>query len=326
VLTLGVLQASTLGNAEYLYFEKYRSESGPQGRVNTHLEFPVTRFSPDVTVTWAHIRERSTNEFDTRAPRTDFGYTAGLQTKLTSRISMTASLGRQKTVYDKGFIFRGVDLSDQLDRNTVGGVVSTTVTVTPFTHLVADAGVSRDEFLTQGDKTTDNIRVNAGVEFAADAVISGRASVGYHSLKPHRDVPTTTMQAFEGITSNTDLSYTLLGVTRFSGRFSRDSNYSVSADQPLYVSTAGGLNILQALFGPVDVDVHGNRERLEYEATAFESARTDFADTVGGGLSIRVAPQMVAALMYDNYERRSTAGSRFEYKRRRIYTTITYGF
>jgi opacity protein-like surface antigen len=294
--------------------------------VNSHLEFPVTRFSPDVTVTWAHLRERSTNEIDLRAPRTDFGYTAGLQTKLTSRIAMTASVGRQKTAYDKGFIFRGVDLSTQLDRNTLGGVLSTTVTVTPLTLFVADAGYSRDEFVAQADKTTDNIRVNAGFEFAPDAVIRGRASIGYHSLKPHHDVVTTTMRPFQGITSNTDLSYTLLGVTRFNGRFSRDSNYSVSTSQPIYISNAGGLDILQALFGPVDLDVHGARERLEYAATSFESARTDFADTLGGGLSIRVAPQMVAALIYDNYERRSTAGSRFEYKRRRIYTTITYGF
>jgi hypothetical protein len=190
-----------------------------------------------------------------------------------------------------------------------------------------DAGYSRDEFLAQEDKTTDNIRVNVGFEFAPDAVISGRASIGYHSLQPHHaGVPSTTMTAFDGVTSTSAISYTLLGVTRFSGRFSRDSNYSISTTQPLYVSTAGGLSILQALFGPVDLDVHGNRERLQYEATPLDSARTDFADTIGGGLSIRVAPDTVAAFIYDNYERRSTAGSRFEYKRRRIYTTITYGF
>ena len=139
--------------------------------------------------------------------------------------------------------------------------------------------------------------MNVGFEFAPDAVIRGRASIGYHTLKPHHDVASTTMRPFQGITSNTDLSYTLLGVTRFSGRFSRDSNYSVSTTQPIYVSNAGGLDILQALFGPVDLDVHGTRERLEYAATPFESARTDFADTLGGGLSIRVASQAVECLM-----------------------------
>jgi hypothetical protein len=49
-------------------------------------------------------------------------------------------------------------------------------------------------------------------------------------------------------------------------------------------------------------------------------------DTFGGGLSIRVAPQTVVALLYDNSRRVSTAGHGFEYKRRRIYTTVTYGF
>ena len=58
VLTLGILQATTAANAEYLYFDKYRHEGGPQGGVNSHLEFPITRFSPDVTLTWSHLRER----------------------------------------------------------------------------------------------------------------------------------------------------------------------------------------------------------------------------------------------------------------------------
>lgn len=327
VLTLGVLQASTLGNADYLYFEKYRHERGPQGRINSHLEFPVTRFSPDVTLAWGRVKERSTNEIDIRAPRTDWGYTAGLQTKLTSRIAVTGAVGRQKTEYEQGSIFRGIDLAQQLNRSTLTGSLSTTVTLTPLTSLIADAGYSRDEFISQSDKTTDNIRVNAGVQFAPDAIIRGSASIGYHTLKPHhRGVPSTTMAAFEGITSNTNLSYTLLGVTRFSGRFGRDSNYSISENQPLYISTSGGLDILQALFGPVDLDVHAARERLAYDATAFSEARTDLADTLGGGLSIRVAPQTVVALIYDNQQRRSTAGSQFEYKRRRIYTTVTYGF
>src|ERR1041384_7926107 len=113
ILTLGVLQAATQGSAEYLYFQKYRNEGGPQGRVSSHLAFPLTRVSPDVTVAWDRVRERSNNEIDTRAPRTDFGYTAGLQTKLTSRIAVTASLGRQHTAYEKGFTFRGVELSNQ---------------------------------------------------------------------------------------------------------------------------------------------------------------------------------------------------------------------
>lgn len=327
VLTLGVLQASTQGSLEYQYFERYKSERGLNRRMSSHLEFPVARFSPNATVTWAHLKERSGSEIDVRAPRTDLSYVLGIQMKLTSRVAVTATGGKLKSTYESGYTFRGVDIANQLDRETLLGTASTKVALTPLTSLVFDASVGRDQFQFRPDAATDNIRGNIGVEFAPDAVIRGRASVGYHSLRPRvRGVSDATMGAFEGVTSATELGYTLLGVTRFAGRFSRDSNYSISINQPIYVSTAGGLDILQTLFGPVDLTVRAGREQLKYRETVLASGHTDVADALGGGLSIRVGSGAVVALLYDNSERRSTAGRQFEYNRRRIYTTVTYGF
>ena len=54
-LTLGILQATTMGSLEYLYFDRYSKERGFNRRVTTHLEFPVARFSPDVTVAWDRV-------------------------------------------------------------------------------------------------------------------------------------------------------------------------------------------------------------------------------------------------------------------------------
>jgi hypothetical protein len=123
-----------------------------------------------------------------------------------------------------------------------------------------------------------------------------------------------------------DLSYTLLEVTRFTGRFSRDSSYSIDTNQPYYLSTAGSFDVLQTLFGPVDLTVRAAREKLDYPATEREVAHIDFADTFGGGPSIRVGPQAVIALVYDSSERRSPRGPEFGYQRKRLYTTVTYGF
>jgi hypothetical protein len=327
VLTLGVLQAATQGSLDYQYFERYKTERGLNRRVSSHVEFPVTRFSPDITVSWARVKERSGNEIDIRAPRTDWSYALGIQTRITSRIAVTTTGGRLKSTYDRGFTFRGVEIASQLDRETLLGTVSTRVTLTPLTSLIVDASVGRDEFPLRPDAATDNIRGNVGVEFAPDAVIRGRASIGYHSMQPrHAGVPNSTMVAFDGMTSSTELGYTLLGVTRFTGRFSRDSNYSISTSQPIYVSTAGGLDILQALFGPVDLTVHASREQLKYRETMLAIGHTDLADVLGGGLSIRIGSGAIVELLYDNSERRSTGGRQFEFNRRRIYTTVTYGF
>ena len=65
---------------------------------------------------------------------------------------------------------------------------------------------------------------------------------------------------------------------------------------------------------------------MAYAANELAPERTDFANLYGGGLSIQAGAQMVVALIYDRSERRSSGGRQFEYDRRRIYTTVTYGF
>jgi hypothetical protein len=327
VLTLGLLQASTQGAVEYTHFQRYTHESGLNGRVNTRLAFPLTRVSPDVAVAWDHVKERSGNEIDTRAPRTDLGYSLGLQTRLTSRVTLAANGGRQKSNYEQGFTFRGVAIAEQLNHTLTQATVTGRVTVTPFTVFATNVSYGRDEFPARPDSATDNMRADAGFDFAPDAVIHGHASVGYHRMQPQkRNVSSAVAGDFAGLTSAIDLGYTLLGVTRFNGRFGRDSSYSISTDQPIYVSTIGGIDVLQSLFGPVNLNVHASRERMAYAANEFAPERTDFANLYGGGLSIQAGAQMVVALIYDQSERRSSGGRQFEYDRRRIYTTVTYGF
>jgi len=326
VLKLGLLQATTQGSVDYLYFERYKSERGLNGRVGSRINLPLTRITPEVGVSWAHTRERSNNEIDIRAPRTDLGYALGVSAKVSSRIALTATGGKQRSEYERGFTFRGVELAPQLTRESLVGNASARMTLTPFTSLSLDAGFGRDEFPSRPEAATDNVRGNLTFEFAPDAIIHGHASVGYHSMKPRRrDASDTETAAFDGVTSTTELGYTLLGVTRFSGRFTRDSAYSISLGQPYYVSTAGGLDILQNLVGPIDLALRASREQLKYPQTAAASSRTDHAESLGGGLSIRVGDGAVVALLYENSRRRSTGGSQFDYNRRRLYTTITYG-
>ena len=326
VLTLGILQAGTQGGVEYMYFDRYQQERGLNRRIATHLEFPVSRFSPDVSVAWAHVKERSGNEIDTRTPRTDLSYEAGIQTRVTSRVAVTATASRQKSTYERGFTFHQIEIARQLNRESTLGNLTGRVTLTPLTVLAVNGSVGRDEFTLRPDAAADTMRVDAGFEFAPDAIINGRASVGYHSLQPHRRVSNAVAADFAGVTSTVDLAYTLLGITRFAGRFSHDSAYSIDTNQPFYVSTAGSLDVLQTLVGPVDLNVRASREKLDYHATELDTAHVDFADVFAGGLSIRVAPQTVVALLYDNSQRRSSHGEDFGYQRRRIYTTVTYGF
>jgi len=327
VLKLGLLRATTVGSLAYNYFEQYTSQRGLNRRVATHVEAPAMRFSPNVSASWARVKERSGNEIDIRTPRTDLAYAGGLQARLTSKLSIIATAGRQKSTYDEGFTFHDTEIARQLNRESTMATVTARVALTPLTSLSIDATAAHDSFPFRPAAATDNGRVDARFEFAPDAVIRGAASVGYHSMQPYyRQTTRSTTAAFSGITSSIDLGYTLLGVTRFIAHFSRDANYSLYVDQPYYLSTSGGLQILQRLFGPVDLDVRGTIESLDYPQTESEPAYLDTAETLAGGLSIRLSREAVLALLYDNSERRSPRGSDFEYQRRRIYTTITYGF
>jgi hypothetical protein len=327
VLKLGLLHATTVGSLEYNYFEQYASQRGLNRRVSTHLEIPVTRFTPTMTVTWGRAKERSGNEIDLRTPRTDLAYTGGLEARLTSNLSIIASAGRQKSTYEPGFTFRDLEVAQQLNRESTMAAVTARIVLTPLTSLSIDGTAAHDSFPFRPAAATDNGRIDARFEFAPDAVIRGGASVGYHSMQPYyRRTSRSSAAAFSGITSSIDLGYTLLSATRFMTHFSRDANYSLYMNQPYYVSTYGGLQVLQRLFGPVDLDLRGSLENLDYPQTDTESAYLDTAKTLAGGLSIRVSGQAVLALLYDNSERRSERGREFGYQRRRIYTTITYGF
>jgi hypothetical protein len=327
VLKLGAFRASSVGALEYNYFQTYKSQRGFNRRVATHLESPEARFSPDVTVSWARLKERSGNEIDVRAPRTDLAYAGGVQARLTSRLSILATAGRQNSTYDTGLTFHDIELARQLNHESTIGTLTTRIVLTPLTSLSIDAIASHDSFPFRPAAATDSGRIDARLGFAPDAVIRGGASVGYHSMQPYyRRAPNTAAAAFSGITSSVDLSYTLLSVTKFAARFSRDSNYSIYTDQPYYLSTVGGLQILQSLFGPVELEIHTTLESLDYPQTETEPAHVDTADSVGGGLTIQLAPQTALSLLYDTSERRSPRGREYEYQRRRIYTTITYGF
>jgi len=185
VLKLGLLRATTVGSLAYNYFEQYTSQRGLNRSVATHVEVPAMRFSPNVSASWARVKERSGNEIDIRTPRTDLAYAGGLQARLTSKLSIIATAGRQKSTYDEAYTFHDTEIARQLNRESTMATVTARVALTPLTSLSIDATAAHDSFPFRPAAATDNGRVDARFEFAPDAVIRGAASVGYHSMQPY---------------------------------------------------------------------------------------------------------------------------------------------
>ena len=248
--------------------------------------------------------------------------------KVGTRTSVNADLERFATQYDRNQSFRGVDIATRLNHHSTFLTTGMRVVLTPFTTMGVDGGVGRDDFDLKPSLNTRNYRAGLTFDFSPDAVIRGRAAVGFHKLDPvSPNAEPDGAQPFTGFTSAIDLGYTLLGGTRINPKLARDVSYSVSGTSPIFVSTAASLEVLQELVGPLDLVVHGSREKMAFPETPLaEQARTDYVEMYGGGLSVRLPNQGRIMFNYDNIRRRSNSGSAFGYERRHLYTSVTYGF
>jgi hypothetical protein len=322
-LSLGVMELTGQGGLSYVYFERYKNQRSLNGLANGRAEFPFQRIRPSIAGSWLRLRERPNNEIDARIVRETLHGSVAFSTQLTPRSGVILGGSREETRYERGVQFRDADVARALDRQTTEGSAVFRLEVTPLTGLLFDVRGSRDHFLLDPLKQTDNLRTSLALDFAADAVIKGRASAGYHKMVARRQgsVP------FAGWTSAVELSYAFLGRTRFDVRFARDAAYSVIEGESYYVTTAGGFEVLHNLIGPVDLSVRGSRDRMDYEfSPGGAPGHVELVSTAGGGASIRVSPRVRFSVNYELSLRESSLGAAYEYDRRRVYSTATYGF
>jgi hypothetical protein len=323
VMRLGLMEFSSQGSYGYYYYDRFKNLRTRSLQGNARAEFPIQRVRPAIAYSYQDVTDRPNNEIDVRVRRFVSVASASFSTRVTSRSSVIVGGSRDRTRFDRAVTFRNDNIAAALDRQTTEATLGYRLDVTPLTSLTLDVRGSREEFLADRDRQTDNLRADLAFDLSPDAIIKGRASFGYHKMVPRGQ----TTFPFAGWTSAVDLSYVLLGRTRLDGRFSRDAVYSVLEGEGYYVSTVMGAEVLHNLIGPVDVSVRGNRERLDYTFTpGGAGARIDDATTLGGGVSVRVSPQMRLGVNYEFTYRESSAGSQYGYERRRIFSTATYGF
>src|SRR5690349_13681668 len=163
---------------------------------------PFTRFQPTVSASWTRAKDRTSSELDLRAPRTDYGFGGGVVMKVGSRTSVNADLQRLVTQYDRNQLFRGVDIATRLNHHTTFLTTGLLISLTPFTRMGIDGGFGRDDFDLKPSLDDRNYRANLTFDFSPDAVIRGRAAIGYHKLAPvTATIEPDGAQPFTGFTS-----------------------------------------------------------------------------------------------------------------------------
>jgi hypothetical protein len=322
-LELGAGSLSLAGSADFVYFRRYTEERSVNRRVSARVEVPLSRIRPFGGVAYNDTRQRQNSEIDLRARRRDREVTAGLGLSLTSRATFEVAARRFDSRFRQGEIFRGVELATRFNRDTNGASARIRYHVSPLTTFTLEADASRDHFVLSPEFDADNLRATAGFLFSPDAIIKGRALVGYHKLNPRG--PRTF--GYDGLTASVDIGYVLMGRTRFDARILRDTVDSLEA-QPFYVQTTYGGEILHNVFGPVDVIGRASREKLDYESLPDRliPAHTLDVNRYGGALAIRAAERVRLTLNYEFSERQGGVLPDRHYERERFYTTISYGF
>jgi hypothetical protein len=311
------------GAAEFVYFQRYTDERSFNKRGSARIEVPLSRIKPYGALSYADARERQNTEVDLRARRTDRQFTAGLGVQATNRAELELGLRGSDSRYESGEVFRGVDLATRLDHDTAGVLARLRYEVTPLTTFTVEGDASRDRFVRAPDYDIDNVRVLVGFEFAPDAVLQGKALVGYHEIRPQGALAL----GYDGLTAAVEVGYVLLGRTRLDARVLRETTQSIEA-QPYYLRTTYGGEILHNLVGPIDVIGRASRELLEYPGIPERQIENDTLHLTryGGGLAIRAADRLRFTINYEFATRRGVNVPLRNYDRTRAYTTITYGF
>jgi hypothetical protein len=162
------------------------------------------------------------------------------------------------------------------------------------------------------------------VKFDPAALLKGAATLGYRDFQPLDP----SLPRFTGATMSVDLSYVLLGVTKFAVKGTRDVQYSYDINQPYYLQTGVGLEVSQQIYGPFDAVGRVGAARLEYRDRAGTvvavSDRVDHIETYGGGFGYHIGRDMRIGVNVDQNLRLSPVSGR-QYRGLRYGIAVTYG-
>jgi hypothetical protein len=238
-----------------------------------------------------------------------------------SRASLQLSQSRSTTEFEQGQVFRDIELAQQLNRTNQTSTLGFTFALTPLTFLSAGASVQRDSYPLVEGKDQETRRATFGIQFSPDAVINGRIGFGYSQMT----VEDPAAIPFVGLTTDMDVSYSLLSVTRFNVRYSRETTASIQ--EPYYLQSTVGVEVQQAFLGPVEIIVRLSRQLMDYPGLPERNvpAHLDHVDLYGAGVQVRLSDTSMLNTAYEFSHRRSTDET-LRYNRRRLTTTVSLGF
>jgi hypothetical protein len=321
------LRASAKATAGYVYFQQYASQRSFEADTSGKVGFDLLRLQPYVTGSYLSTRDRASYEIDVRARRHTQSAGAGLEIRLSkkTRIDLSAKRDESRMQANADIPY----LREVYDRREDWLRGELRYRLTPLTTIVVKGESGHAHFLESPVRDNRSLRLAPGVEFNPFALIQGSAYVGVRRL----NVLTAGIRDYTGPVAAVNLSYTLLGRTRFSLQLDRDVQYSYQVDRPYFVQTGGTLTVTQSVGGPFDVQARAGLENLDYCPSSIEDpAHPTAADgyreksqLAGGGIGYRFSRDTRLGFNVDYVRRKSPFDSR-AFNGIRAGASISYAF
>ena len=313
------------------WYQKYSSERTANNTYKLGWTGTGAKMSFKVNGSYLNARERPGFEIDTRAERKETTVNTAVDFNALSKTYIGVTAARQQTRFADDATFldpaSGLDVNLKTELDRVDSTYGLTLRhqLTPLTSLTLIATRAQADFTNRPDRNTKSNGVSGTVTFSPAALLSGAASFGYTDFKP--DDPA--LPKYSGLIADVNLTYVLLGATRFALNANRSVQYSYDNNQPYYVQSRIGGSIAQELFGPLDVQVRGDIAWLDYRDRAgvviAVQNRTDRVTTIGIGLGLHMGKDLRLSFNVDQ-NNRDTRVFEHAYEKFLVGTSLVYGF
>jgi hypothetical protein len=312
----------------YIWFRRYASERSIDGGLKYLAELRLQQMRPWISFESLKSTDRVGFEIDTRAARTTPNFEAGVDFNFGLRTGMTASFSTNRTEYDDGQFFDGVDLKKTLNSKTSFAHVNGRWQYSEFTDLTGGFEWSESKFTFDPLRNAETFAYLGGFQSRGDAPITGRLQLGY-KLQRHED---PTVPDFKGLVMAGAVSTVVLDRLKLDILADRDVNFSYDNDFPFYVQQGGGLTVTGRLSRRLDLIASARGEWLNYSET-FQSAglglksRTDLATVLGVGFLYTVGGVVGShfGLTFERAERTSPLPHK-TYRNDRVLTNLKFSF
>ena len=324
-LHLGPTWVTASVNESLNWYKKYASERTANNFYKLGWRVPGSHMSFKIDGAYVNARERPGFEIDTRAARKETNFSGALDFNALAKSFVGLTASRLQTRFADNAVYLGTNLQTSLNRIDTTYGVNFRHQLTPLTSISLSATRAQGRFEFSPDRDTTSTSATASVNFAPAALMRGTASIGVTDFTP----ADSTLPGYQGVIGNVDLTYVLLGSTRFAVSGGRGVQYSYDVSQPYYIQSRIGGSIAQQIFGPFDVQLRGDIAYMDYRnrvgAIVAVSDRRDRVTTIGVGVGFHMGKDLRLSFNVDQ-NNRDTRVLEHQYEKFLIGTALTYGF